>query len=162
IQEANSADLLVVDPRRERTWKRFWRGTLVDEAMRRCRCPVLVVRREPQRRYARMLVAVDFSAESKALVRYASCCGAASALELFHSIHTLHEARARSAEASRTAATAYRKELRRHAQDRLFRLTDSFDTRRNRVMSVIGLGDPARQTVVQQEVIDADLVVVGK
>ncbi len=48
------------------------------------------------------------------------------------------------------------------ATQRILKLTDSFDTRRNRVMSVVGQGDPARQAAVQQEATNADLIVVGK
>ena len=53
-------------------------------------------------------------------------------------------------------------ECRRYAQDRMFWLTDSYDARRNRVLSAIGHGDPARQMVVQQQNSGAELIVVGK
>ena len=50
----------------------------------------------------------------------------------------------------------------KHARERFVSLTDSFDARRNRVLSAIGRGDPGRQTVIQQEHSGADVVVLGK
>ena len=44
----------------------------------------------------------------------------------------------------------------------MFWLTDSYEARRNRVLSAIGHGDPARQVLVQQQRSGAELVVVGK
>ena len=44
----------------------------------------------------------------------------------------------------------------------MFWLTDSYDTRRNRVLSAVGHGDVARQTVVQQQNSGAELIVVGR
>ena len=41
-------------------------------------------------------------------------------------------------------------------------LSDASSARRNRVMSSIGRGDPARQAAVQQQYSNADLLVVGK
>ncbi|WP_443083579.1 universal stress protein [Variovorax sp. SRS16] len=145
VEEGTCADLLVIDQRSRRNLKTFWQGTIVDQLMRRCRCPVLVVKREASRPYGHALVAVDFSTESKELVRYA-CAFVESELELFHSQTTLTET----------------EEFRQHAQSWLSRLTEPFDTRKNRVTSVVGHGDPARQTAIQQEGIGADLVFVCK
>ena len=60
------------------------------------------------------------------------------------------------------AIAAYRKQCLRYAQDRMFWLTDSYDARRNRVLSSIRRGSPARQVQVQQERSGAELIVVGK
>ena len=49
-----------------------------------------------------------------------------------------------------------------YAQERLYRLSNVFDARRNRVGTLIGRGDLARQLTVQQESADADLVVLGQ
>jgi nucleotide-binding universal stress UspA family protein len=107
-------------------------------------------------------VAVDFSAASRPLVRYAGDFETGAALELFHAIDTHDEARLRSAEASTAAVQAYRREVLQYAQERLYRLSNVFDARRNRVGTLIGRGDLARQLTVQQESADADLVVLGQ
>ena len=111
LAEAERADLLVAHGRMHRSWPvPPWR-TLLYPLLRRCPCPVLVVCRPPQGPYARVLVAVDFSAASRPLVRYAGDFETGAALELFHAIDTHDEARLRSAEASTAAVQAYRREV---------------------------------------------------
>lgn len=109
---------------------RFWQGSTFDQLVRRCQCPVLVVTREPSRRYGRVLVAVRVSDESRELVRYACAFDVESELELFHSQSTLHETT----------------ESRCHAEDRLVRLSESLGPTRYRVRTSVGHGDPSRQT----------------
>lgn len=162
LAEAERADLLVAHGRMHRPWPvPPWR-TLLYPLLRRCPCPVLVACRPPQGPYARVLVAVDFSAASRPLVRYAGDFETGAALELFHAIDTHDEARLRSAEASTAAVQAYRREVLQYAQERLYRLSNVFDARRNRVGTLIGRGDLARHLTVQQESADADLVVLGQ
>lgn len=162
LAEAAHADLLVLHGRMHRAWPvPPWRPLLY-RLLRRGPCPVLVVRQPPQGPYARVLVAVDFSAASRPLVRYAGDFGMHAALELFHAIDTHDEARLRSAEASTAAVLAYRREVLQYAQEQLYRLSDVFDARRNRVGTLIGRGDLARHLTVQQECIGADLVVIGQ
>ncbi|MDM0018322.1 universal stress protein [Variovorax saccharolyticus] len=161
-EEATCADLLVLGYRRERTLAALLRGQPAERLARLCRCPVLVTKTVPRHRYRRILVAVDFTPASKRLVKLAWVLDGDAEVELFHAISTLNEAKLRSAEASQQAIKAYRHECMRHARDRIFWLTDSFDARRNRVMTAIGHGDPALQAVVQQEHAGADLLMVGK
>ncbi|MGO4394030.1 universal stress protein [Variovorax sp. M-6] len=161
-QEASCADLLVLGHGRERTLSALLRGQTAERLARLCRCPILVSKLLPRQRYRRILVAVNFTPASKNLVKLAWMLDDDAEVELFHAISTLNEAKLRSAEVSHQAIKAYRHECMRHARDRIFWLTDSFDARRNRVMSAIGHGDPARQAAIQQDYVGADLLVVGK
>lgn len=160
--DARGVDLLVLPHRRERSTGAFFRGQPVLRVLRTARCPVLVARRTPDADYGRILVAVDFSAESGELVQLAGDLDAHAQLELFHAVDTLGEARLRAAEATEHAVRAYREQCLRNARDRMLTLSDSFVARRNRLFTHIGRGDPGRPVVVQQERSDADLVVVGK
>ena len=148
LAEAARADLLVAHGRMHRTGPVLPWQPLLFRLLLRSPCPVLV--------------AVDFSAASRPLVRYADEFEACAALELFHAIDTHDEARLRSAEASTAAVQAYRREMLQHAQEQLYRLSDVFHARRNRVGTLIGRGDLARHLTVQQERIGADLVVIGQ
>ncbi|MGH8832293.1 MAG: universal stress protein, partial [Polaromonas sp.] len=161
-EEASAADLVVIEHKRERSIRSVFTGTALERVMRLSHCPVLVIKAEPAKRYGRILVAVDFSERSKELVKLAFHLDSDAGVELFHAISTLNEAKLRSAEVSYEVVQAFRDKARRYAHDRMFWLTDSFDVRRNRVMSAVGHGDPARQAVVQQEHVGADLIVVGK
>ncbi|GAB3757533.1 hypothetical protein GCM10028796_01820 [Ramlibacter monticola] len=160
--EARGADLVVLPHRHERTTAAFFRGQPVLRLLRRCRCPVLVARQPLAGPYRHILVAVDFSAASQALVKLAGEFDPQAGLELFHAVGMMDESKLRSAEAPEVAVRAYRQKRLRDARQRIVALTDSFDARRNRVLTAIGRGDPGRQTVIQQEHSGADLVVLGK
>jgi nucleotide-binding universal stress UspA family protein len=123
---------------------------------------VLVVRREAEHAYRSLIVAVDFTQASRGLIDLGFALNKSAQMELFHAVSTVNEGKLRYAEVSDRAIKAYRSECRRYAQDRMFWLTDSYDTRRNRVLSAVGHGDAARQTVVQQQNSGAELIVVGR
>lgn len=159
---ARGMDLVVLPHRQERSTAAFFRGQPVLRLLRRCCCPVLVARQPDTEAYRRILVAVDFSPASQALVKLAGAVDPRAELEIFHAIGTLEESKLRSAETPEAAVRAFRQKCLRHAQQRIVALTDSFDARRNRVLTAIGRGDPGRQTVIQQEHSGADLVVLGK
>jgi nucleotide-binding universal stress UspA family protein len=162
VRHAARADLLVLDPRHHRVAYAFWRGTTLDQLMRRCPCPVLVVKQAPSRPYRHLLVAVDFTPESKKLVRYASGFEGESALELFHAFNTFDESGVRSDAGSTEAMQAYRQAVLQDTQNRLIQFSDSLDTRRNRASVADGFAEPARQIAVHQDFVRSDLVIVGK
>lgn len=160
MAEADRADLLVVHHTMHRG--PFWRRSALSRLLQRSPCPVLVVRQSAQADYEQVLVAVDFSATSRPQVRYASGFAPGAALEIFHAIDTGTEAWMRRVQADTSTVQAYRREVQAQAQDQMFQLSDSFDTRRNRVGTLIGRGCLARHLEVQQECVAADLIVVGQ
>jgi nucleotide-binding universal stress UspA family protein len=160
--EVTASDLVVWGTAPSRSVRSFFLGQPVEEFIRSAGRPVLVVRRAAQHPYRSLLVAVDFTETSRSLVDLSFSFSKTASVELFHAVSTANEGKLRYAEVSTSAIKAYRDQCRRHAQDRMFWLTDSFDTRRNRVQSAIAHGDPARQMLVQQERSGSDLIVVGK
>lgn len=159
---ARCADLLVWGTAPVRGIRSFFLGQPMEGMLRKCRRPVLVVREPARGPYRSMVVAVDFSEASRGLIELGFALSKDAQVELFHAMGTANEGKLRYAEVSEQAIKAYREECQRYAQDRMFWLTDSYDARRNRVMSVIRHGSPARQVAVQQQRSGADLVVVGK
>ena len=162
LSEVRGADLVVWGTAPVRGMRSFFAGDPVEQFLRIAKRPVLVVRREAERDYRSLIVAVDFSEASRALVDVSFTLSKSAQVELFHAVSTANEGKLRYAEVSEQAMKAYRNACRRHAQDRMFWLTDSYDSRRNRVLSAIGHGDAARQTVVQQQNSGAELIVVGR
>ena len=160
MAEIDRADLLVVHHNMHRG--PFWRRSTLSRLLQRSPCPVLVVRQPAQAAYAQVLVAVDFSATSRPQVRYASSFAPGAALDVFHAIDTGTEAWMRRVQADAPTVQAYRREVQAQAQDQMFSLSDSFDTRRNRVGTLVGRGCLARHLEVQQECVSADLLVVGQ
>ena len=161
-QKARTADLVVLGHEQTWSWASLLGGDPVLQLMRLCQCPVLVTRTASGKPYDRVLVAVDFTPESMKLAQLACLLSSGALIELFHAVSTHDEGRLRRADVSENAIKAYQNACVRYARGRLLLLTDSFDSRRNRVLSAIGHGDPARQAMVQQEYVGADLMVVGK
>ena len=162
VAQARGVDLVVLPHRRERSTAALFRGEPVLRLLRRAARPVLVVRQGGDGHYGRILVAVDFSPSSEALVQFAADLEPRAELEIFHALGTRDEARLRSAEAPEHAVRAFRRRMARRAREQLLTLSDSFTARRNRVLTMMGRGDPGQQAIVQQERSGADLLVVGK
>lgn len=162
LASARCADLLVWGTAPVRNARSFFMGQPVEGMLRTCQRAILVVRCSPQGPYRGVVVGVDFSEASLGLVELGFALSKHAQVELFHAISAANEGKLRYAEVSESAIKAYRSECRRYAQDRMFRLTDSYDARRNRILSAIGHGDPARQVVVQQQRSGSELIVVGK
>lgn len=160
--EAKSADLVVWGTAPLRGLRGWFSAHPAIRLLRATKRPVLVVRQRAEQPYQSVMVAVDFSAASRRLVEWAVALHPSARVELFHAIDTANEGKLRYAEVSEQAIRMYREECRRHAQSRMLTLFDSNDARRNRLSSSIGRGNPARQVLVQQQSMGADLIVVGK
>lgn len=159
--EARSVDLLVLAHRRDRTLGALLYGQPLARLLRACRCLVLVTRVRPRRHYERIVVAVDLGPASQPLLELAGRFDAHAEIALFHALGDGHEAKLRYASVSETLIDAHLRERLHRARVRMAGLSGASDARRNRVMSAIGRGDPARQLVVQQDYLRADLVVIG-
>lgn len=160
--EARWSELLVVSDDRDPCALAFFRGQPVTRLLRATRRPVLVTRLDADRRYRRILVAIDLSDASRKLVELAWAFDGLAEVELFHALNTLHEGKLRYADVSDYAIKSLRHACALHARDRMLALSDSSTARRNRVVSAIGRGDPARQAAIQQQYSKAELLVVGK
>ncbi len=161
-EEARWVDMLVIAERHERSVRAFLCGQPIERLLRAVSCAILVTRLQAIQRYRRVVVAVDFTPESRKLVQLASSLDRDAHVELFHALTPMHAGRLGYADVSEHAIKTYRHEGVKDARHRMFELTDSSTARRNRVVSAIGQGDPARQAVVQQQHANAELLVVGK
>ncbi len=161
-REAAAVDLVVWGTAPARGLRAWFCPHPALQMLRACPRPVIVVRNGSDQPYQSLVVAVDFSQVSHGLVELGFALHPTARVELFHAISTVNEGKLRYAEVSERAIQTYREECRRHAQNRMFTLTDSYHARRNRLSASLGRGDPARQVVVQQQNTAADLIVVGK
>ena len=162
LTQTLDADLLVLDRRSHRLWHQFWRGSLVEQVVQQARCPVLVVQQPVAGAYRQLLVAVDFSENSRSLVRYASGFEIGAAMEIFHALASGDQASVGCADAQFSMVRAYQRIASKNGQGRRVRFSDSLDARRNRVGVLTGRTAPIGQITVQKESSQADLVVVGK
>jgi nucleotide-binding universal stress UspA family protein len=162
-QEARWCDLIVIGGEPDRSLRAFFHGQPAERLLRAAQRPVLVTRLEARAGgYGRIIVAVDLMDASRQLVDLACAFDGAAEIELFHAFTAMHEGKLRYADVSAHVIDAYRHACARHARERMLWLSDASSARRNRVVSSIGRGDPARQASVQQQYSNADLLVVGK
>ena len=108
---------------------------------------MLVVQQPAQGAYGHLLVALDAAPAVPALLRYAGALEGSARVELFHACPVRGPC---------DATLAYRSQ-----EQWRVRLSDAFEARRNRVDLRVGAQDLARQLVVQQERVGADLIVLG-
>jgi nucleotide-binding universal stress UspA family protein len=162
-QEARWCDLIVIGGEPDRSLRAFFHGQPAERLLRAAQRPVLVTRLEARAGgYGRIIVAVDLMDASRQLVDLACAFDGAAEIELFHAFTAMHEGKLRYADVSAHVIDAYRHACARHARERMLWLSDASSARRNRVVSSVGRGDPARQAAVQQQYSNADLLVVGK
>ena len=162
VAQATKADLVVLPHRRAHSTAAFFRGQPVLRVLRHAGCPVLVIRGAGDAPYRRVLVGVDFSAESQALVKFAAHLDARANVQLFHAISAADEARLRAADVMEDAVQAYRERSLDHAWHSMFSLTDTFQARTRQLLAAVGHGEPGGQIVRHQQHSGADLIVVGK
>jgi nucleotide-binding universal stress UspA family protein len=155
-------DLLVVHRFADRLLARMFKMTAVDRMLRHSRCPVLLVRGGVGAAYQAVVAAVDFSDTSRQAALMGSMLAGSARLELFHCVSVRDEARLRSAEVSTAALVAYRGHVLKTASHSMDELTQALALAKGRAATFLGRGDPARQTVVRQRAVGADLVVVGR
>ncbi|KRC11115.1 hypothetical protein ASE11_19760 [Hydrogenophaga sp. Root209] len=162
LVEVRASTLLVMGALSQRSWKRFHRGTTLDQAVHGSVCPLLVVKQAPHGPYERVLVAIDLSPRSKPLIDFARRFSTPTVLKLFHAIDTIEDAKLRSVNVSRETIQANRSGSRQQARDRLAQLIDGLDHGRHPLAFDVGNGDPAYSTALHQQATRAELVVVGK
>ncbi len=162
LAEACASTLLVMGPSSQRSWKRFHRGTTLDQAVHGSLSPLLVVKQAPVKLYERVLVAVDLSPRSRPLIDFARRFSTPTVLKLFHAIDTIEDGKLRSVNVSRETIQANRLGSRLHARERLAQLIDGLDRDRHPLAFDVGNGDPAYSAALQQRATQAELVVVGK
>lgn len=167
LAEARASTLLVMGPLSQRSWKRFHRGTTLDQAVHGSVSPLLVVKQAPVRPYERVLVAIDLSPRSKPLIDFAGRFSTPTVLKLFHAVDTIEDTRLRSVNVSPEAIQAHRFGSRRQARDRLAQLIGALDTpppgsQGHPLAYDVGNGDPAYSAALHQQATQAELVVVGQ
>ncbi|MDN8617489.1 universal stress protein [Variovorax ginsengisoli] len=160
-EEARWADLLVLSERWEKSTEAFFRGQPIERLQRLVPCPILVVKLEVFHRYRRILVAVDFTPYSKKLLKLARWLDSDARIEPFHARSTMLGGNLRYQDVSKQSILPFRSQT-NDAQEHSLQAGDSIAQKRNRIATVLGRNGVARQAVIHQQHLDADLIVVGK
>lgn len=157
---AQLSDLVVFGVKRSNPLRDFVFGTPAERLMRMVRRPVLVVKKPAQASYQRVLVPIDFSVYSEAVLRSAIKSVPQATLHLCHATSATREDRLRAAAVSELIIESSRQRAAARALERLNSLIRSVDHRR--ATSSVGRGDASRLALEVQRAVGADLIVVGK
>ena len=157
---AGEADLLVIGQKSRNILRDFVLGTPAERLVRMLGRPVLVVKRASDRPYRRVLVPVDFSASSPALLHSAVGLAPAASVHLFHALSVPWETKMHTAGVSAAIIERYRHNAREQVLRDLRRM---IATAQGADVSVaVAPGHAARLTLERQQRIEADLIVIGK
>jgi len=137
-------------------------GSTASRLLRRCRCPVLVVKQAAHKPYRRVLVAVDFSPGSEATIGIARDLAPAADLVLLHVFSVPFEGKMQYAGVSDDVLYQYRLDAREQASQQLHELARSAGLSVGQYSGVVVHGDATRHIVEHEEKYRSDLVVMGK
>jgi nucleotide-binding universal stress UspA family protein len=155
-----SSDLLVVGPRGANPLRDWMLGSTAERLARMIKCPMLVVKQDPQVDYASVLVPVDFSAGSVSALRFAAEIAPSARLHVFHAFDCPAEGMLRRAGLAEDRIEAHCQEMRREADAGMNELTASLEPRVG--LGTIQRGD-ARLLIPQRAAeTSSTLIVMGK
>ena len=160
--EARDARLLIVGLRGAGFMRRAALGTTAERLMRRTTRPVLVVRQAPHEHYRRAMVALDFSPGSLATLKLARWLAPKAMLTLTTVFELPYEGRLRMAGVGDESIAGYRERCRAEATQRLHELAAQAGLRPGDWQPCVVEGDASFKLVEMEQMLDCDLVAVGK
>ncbi|HWR76627.1 MAG TPA: universal stress protein [Thiobacillus sp.] len=159
--QAVSADLVAAGARGESTLRDLFLGSTASRLLRVATCPVLIVRKPADEPYRKVLVAVDFSPVSAAVVSHALSLAGGARVEMLHVLGSEVEQRLRKAKFVEVDVTDWLTRLRSEAEKQLDALLAPIEN-----SAAVGrLVQPGFPPAVICQCIEeghADLVVLGR
>ncbi len=163
VAERTGADLVVTGTRGAGLLRGVVVGSTAERIAARSARPVLMVRRAPAQAYRRVLVALDFSPCSAALLALAARVAPAAELVLLHAVSLPFESRLRTAGVADGTITQYRERMRREARARLEALAAAAGLAATRTgFATPGGADPWMLIVQAEREQACDLVAIGR
>ncbi|PWV63233.1 universal stress protein [Plasticicumulans acidivorans] len=156
------ADLVVCGARGGNTLRQSLLGTTAERLLAHLEQPMLVVRREPGAGYRRVLVAVDFSRVSPAVIAAARALAPAAELLLLHAFRVPFEGALIGSGVDTVTLTHYRARLQEQAHQQLAALAAAADLPAARSSQLVLHGDAVQRILDQETAQDCDLLVLGK
>lgn len=137
-------------------------GATAVKVLRKISRPLLIVKREPQGVYRRVLVPVDFSAPSRRAMTLALRIAPEAGITLVHAFEVPFEGNMRFAGVSEDVISSYRAQAREAANQDMRKLVSACGIDQNRVSHSVEHGYASAVILEKAEQIEADLIVMGK
>lgn len=160
--DALGADLLVVGAHGQGFVQRVLVGSTSSALLRKSRQPVLVVKRSVHQPYRRILIPVDFSPGSQAVVRFAQRIAPAAERVLLHAFDVPFEGMLHLAGLQEDVIAQYRVDARQRALGQLHALATACDLRPTDYTGLVLHGSAPRQILSQARHFGCDLIAIGK
>ncbi|WP_194722249.1 universal stress protein [Noviherbaspirillum malthae] len=156
------ADLTVVAAQERRFLSSFLTGACHHDVVQACTRPVLVVKSEPQSAYRRVLVAVDFSEQSKEAARMALAIAPDAHVSFVHACRLMHEGMMREAGLPPDSINGYRIRLRERSRTQLNQFIAELGPQKQLASRTVQYGHAAPVIFDLVKKISPDLIAVGK
>jgi nucleotide-binding universal stress UspA family protein len=160
--DARDARLLVLGTRGAGFMRRATLGSTCERLLHCTTRPMLAVRQAPHEAYRRVMVAVDFSAASLPTLRCARWLAPQAKLLLTTVYQLPYESRLRMAGIDERAIAGYREHCHAQANAQLQALAAQAGLQAGQWQPCIAEGDPSFKLVELEQMLDCDLVAVGK
>jgi nucleotide-binding universal stress UspA family protein len=162
MQASERADLVVLGQRGHGGLRAWLVGRTVDRLLRTCRRPVLVVKRDAEAPYRRVLMPIDFTPGSDVAIRFAARLARGPSLSVFHAIDSHRQAILRRADVSEPTIEQARAREEAGIGTRMRRQVAGLGLDGTHMSYAVGDGSPAQATLRQARAQRADLIVAGK
>lgn len=156
------ADLTVVPAPETNPLSRLFTGDSTDEVVRACNRPLLLVKKEPKDGYKKVLVAVDFSNESREAARTALLISPSAHVTFLHAFHVPDEGAMREVGISEYVIQSYRVRASETARGELNQFISDLGPKKQLVTRAVHHGYPAPIIYHHAMRMEADLIALGK
>jgi nucleotide-binding universal stress UspA family protein len=153
------AGLVVVGAHGGRLMRDLFVGSTVDKVLRTLPCPLLIVKREPEAPYQRILVAVDFSESSRRGLELARSVAPRAAVTVLHAVEVPLEKKLKF---DVEKIEAYRDELSARRSDEMQKLVSSSGDDSLSWSHMVESGSPADVILKKAQALETDLLIIGK
>ncbi len=162
VADEVAAELVVLGARGAGFMRRLVLGTTAERLLRRTTRPLLVVREAAHEPYRRALLALDFSPWSAAVLAQARLVAPQARPVLFTAFQVPFEEKLRFAGVDAATVEHYRQLARARATQQLHAAAQAAGLQPGDWEPCIVEGEASLKLVEQEQVLDCDLVVVGK
>jgi nucleotide-binding universal stress UspA family protein len=162
LADARQADLLVLGARGAHFVRELLLGSTTERVLRKSRRPLLAVKQRLQTPYRRILAAVDFSDHAAAAINAAHTWLPDADIVLLHAFEVELESTFRLAGLSDNKIHEYRIHARENAQAEMDTFIGKLQVPTSRLSRQFVHGSATQCILEHEQMVDADLIVMGK
>lgn len=160
--EQHGCDLLILGSRGAGAVRRLLFGSTASRALRQSTIPVLIVKNQARGPYRRVLLAVDFSSTSSALIQLGRAVAPDAHLTLLHVCDDATEVQMRYAGVADSVINGYRATSEGLATPQLHELAARCGLSPDQYAWHVAHGSPSRELGRHEQALACDLIVLGK